>query len=95
MSPSASALHNAGKKGQVGTCCFLLGSRIECCWLGSWELLKSKHTALDSTICTRLGVTRRDALDCLDGPHDHYLGIKMPDLGIFQNRKSAYGPGVL
>lgn len=30
VSPSASALHDAGKKGEVGTCCFLLGTRIEC-----------------------------------------------------------------
>lgn len=41
-----------------------------------------------------VGVTRRDALDCLDGPDDCYLGIKMPNLGI-QNRKSAHSPGVL
>lgn len=95
VSLSASALHDAGEKGEVGTCCFLLGTRIECCQMGSWELMESKPTAVDSTACTSLGVTRRNALDCLDGPDDCYLGIKMPYLGIFQNRKSAYGPGAL
>lgn len=53
VAPSFSALSKAGKKAQVAACCFLLGTSLECCRMGSRELLESKPRAVTSTGCIR------------------------------------------